>query len=126
GMEWVSLHRIPDAGELAQLAGPSLRIMGADPGGAVFARDALAALPSGQALAILLGSEESGLTTVSRAACSALVRIPGSGNLESLNVAQSAAVLLYELAAGQVSRLGEPQQRRPSRPTQRQKPGFPG
>ncbi|MCK7514845.1 MAG: hypothetical protein MZV70_69815 [Desulfobacterales bacterium] len=35
GMEWVSLYRVSDVGELARLAGPSLRILGADHRGAL-------------------------------------------------------------------------------------------
>lgn len=98
GMEWVSLHRIPDAGELARLAGSGLAILGADHRGPSTAREALAALPSKQAAALVLGNEETGLSQAARAVCSALIRIPGSGNLESLNVAQSASILLYELS----------------------------
>lgn len=98
GMEWVSLYRISDVGELVRLAGPSLRILGADHRGATTAREALSALPAGRAAALVLGNEETGLSPSARASCSALVRIPGAGGLESLNVAQSAAILLYELA----------------------------
>lgn len=100
GMEWVSLYRIADAGELARLAGPGLAILGADHRGSSTAREALTGLAPGRAVALVLGNEETGLSRASRAACSALVRIPGSGNLESLNVAQSAAIFLYELAFG--------------------------
>ncbi len=103
GMEWISLHRIADAGELARRAGPSLTILGADHRGSGTAREALAGLPPGRAVALVMGNEETGLSPASRAACSALVRIPGTGDLESLNVAQSAAILLYELASGAVS-----------------------
>lgn len=98
GMEWVSLYRVPDAPTLSRLAGPALVLLGADHRGAESVRSALAARPQGGALGLVLGNEETGLSPASRAACSALVRIPGTGALESLNVAQSAAVLLYELA----------------------------
>ncbi len=116
GMEWVGLYRVPDAGELARRAGPSLTILGADHRGSRTAREALSGLPTGRAVALVLGNEETGLSPASRAACSALVRIPGTGDLESLNVAQSAAVLLYELAAGtSAQRPGSPNDRRPER-----------
>ena len=122
GMEWVSLYGVSDAGALARLAGPSLRILGADNRGSAPARESLAAFPEGQALALILGNEETGLSPASRAACSALVRIPGTGNLESLNVAQSAAVLLYELTS---SRKRERPPARPAKPIPRRRPDPP-
>lgn len=141
GMEWVSLYRISDAGELARLAGPSLAILGADHRGSRTARETLSALPTGRAIALVLGNEETGLSPASRAACSALVRIPGTGDLESLNVAQSAAVLLYELAAGapagqagtgpgwasapSAPKPEGPTARRPARPPASPRPGRP-
>lgn len=129
GMELVSLYRVADAGELSRLAGPSLTILGADHRGSASAREALTALPPDRAAALVLGNEETGLSPASRAACSALVRIPGTGDLESLNVAQSAAVLLYELAgAGPSKAVGPPLRSgtvpgRPSGPAPR--PGRP-
>ena len=117
GMERVSLYRVTDAGELARLAGPGLAILGADHRGAVSAREALSGLPAGRSVALVLGNEETGLSPASRAACSALVRIPGTGDLESLNVAQSAAILLYELAAGaDPARAGDPPRRAAASP----------
>jgi TrmH RNA methyltransferase len=50
-----------------------------------------------QALALVLGNEETGLSEAVRNACATLVRIAGAGTVESLNVSQAAAVLLYEL-----------------------------
>jgi TrmH RNA methyltransferase len=50
-------------------------------------------------LALFLGNEESGLAPDVAAACTRLVTIPGSGQVESLNVSVAAAVLLWELLA---------------------------
>jgi len=50
------------------------------------------------ALALVLGNEETGLSPAARKACSRLVRVDGSGSVESLNVSQAAAVFLYELS----------------------------
>jgi TrmH RNA methyltransferase len=50
-----------------------------------------------RAMALVLGNEETGLSEHVRKACDKLVRISGSGTVESLNVSQAAAVLLYEL-----------------------------
>jgi len=46
--------------------------------------------------AIVLGNEGHGLHRLVRERCDALVRIPVSGNLNSLNVSVAAGVLLYE------------------------------
>jgi len=46
--------------------------------------------------AVFLGNEGSGLHRLVRERCDALVRIPVSGKLESLNVSVAAGVLLYE------------------------------
>jgi len=51
-------------------------------------------------IALVLGNEETGLPQSIKDQCSYLLRIPGSGNIESLNVAQAAALFfhaIYEL-----------------------------
>jgi TrmH RNA methyltransferase len=54
-------------------------------------------VPDG-AVALVLGNEETGLSSDVRASCAELVRIDGAGTVESMNVSQAAAVFLYELA----------------------------
>jgi len=56
-------------------------------------------MASGGALprALVLGNEEDGLSQEVASACNALVTIPGSPHVESLNVSAAAAVLLWEL-----------------------------
>lgn len=102
GMEWVSLYRVPDAQALIRRAGQGLTLLGADHRGRDGVRAVLEQIagrtPTARALAIAMGNEETGLSASTRAACAGLVRIPGTGQIESLNVAQSAAILLYELA----------------------------
>ncbi|MDR1901667.1 MAG: RNA methyltransferase [Treponema sp.] len=46
---------------------------------------------------LVLGNEETGLPPDVKSACSCLVRIPGTGTPESLNVSQAAALFLREL-----------------------------
>jgi TrmH RNA methyltransferase len=46
-------------------------------------------------VAIVLGNEETGLPPEVKEHCSALVRIPGTGLIESLNVAQAATLFLH-------------------------------
>jgi len=47
-------------------------------------------------VALVLGNEEQGLAPEVAAACSRLVTIPGSGQVESLNVSVAGAVLMWE------------------------------
>lgn len=53
--------------------------------------------------AIVLGSEGSGLSRLVRERCDYLVRIPVSGKVSSLNVAQAASVLAFEWVRRKVS-----------------------
>ncbi|MDR1128783.1 MAG: RNA methyltransferase [Treponema sp.] len=48
-------------------------------------------------VAVIVGNEESGLPPEVQDQCAAIVRIPGIGNIESLNVAQAATLFLHEL-----------------------------
>ncbi|MCK5468701.1 MAG: 23S rRNA (guanosine(2251)-2'-O)-methyltransferase RlmB, partial [Cyclobacteriaceae bacterium] len=47
-------------------------------------------------LAIILGSEEDGISPEYLKLCDELVKIPLAGKIESLNVSVSAGVILYE------------------------------
>jgi TrmH RNA methyltransferase len=47
--------------------------------------------------AIIMGNEETGLPPAVKDACTALVRVPGTGYVESLNVAQAATLFLEEI-----------------------------
>jgi 23S rRNA (guanosine2251-2'-O)-methyltransferase len=48
-------------------------------------------------LALIVGSEESGITTELLALADERVRIPVHGEIESLNVSVAAGILLYEV-----------------------------
>jgi RNA methyltransferase, TrmH family len=50
--------------------------------------------------ALILGNEECGLPRATLEACDEIITIPGSGAVQSLNVAATAAILLYAIAAG--------------------------
>lgn len=53
---------------------------------------------SGKAgLVLALGNEETGLPPAIKNQCSCVLRIPGTGNIQSLNVAQAAALFLHAL-----------------------------
>ena len=46
---------------------------------------------------LVLGNEQEGLSERVKKRCDALVSVPGSGNMESLNVSVAAGVILAEL-----------------------------
>jgi TrmH RNA methyltransferase len=48
-------------------------------------------------IALVLGNEGTGLPQNIKDSCSCLLRIPGTGNIESLNVSQAAALFLREI-----------------------------
>ena len=54
-------------------------------------------LPRARPVALVLGNEERGIGVEAAATCRRQVRIPGSSAVQSLNVAQAAAVLLFAL-----------------------------
>jgi len=51
----------------------------------------------GKPVALVLGNEEYGISQEVATSCSDLVMIPGSGNVESLNVSAAASILIWEL-----------------------------
>jgi TrmH family RNA methyltransferase len=93
-----SLFRLPhvwdvdldDLGQRAHSAG--IQLIGTDPTGAAELES-----PdwSGPTL-IMIGNEAAGLGSAETSMCDALVRIPHSANVESLNAATAAAIVLYE------------------------------
>jgi len=48
-------------------------------------------------IALVLGNEETGLPENVKAQCSCMLRIPGTGTIESLNVSQAAALFLHAI-----------------------------
>jgi TrmH family RNA methyltransferase len=52
--------------------------------------------PAEGAIVLMMGNEQSGLTEDGEAACDDLVKIPMAGKADSLNLAASTAVILYD------------------------------
>lgn len=95
GFEHVRLWRTADLPVLiAQLRTAGGEVIGAATrGGALRPGER----PPGRTLrAVALGNEEHGLSPATAAACSQRVTLPGSGNVESLNVSVAAALMIWE------------------------------
>jgi 23S rRNA (guanosine2251-2'-O)-methyltransferase len=66
-------------------------------GAAVEAKSSYRGVDYADAAVLVLGAEGRGLRPRVAAACDALIRVPLRGQIESLNVAAAAAVLIYAL-----------------------------
>ncbi len=98
GMELVQVYRASSAAALVQAsAGKMLRI-GADHRAKRTLSDLRGMVGDSQGVLVVMGNEESGLSGEVRSSCDDLVKIPGTGEIESLNVAQAATLFLYELS----------------------------
>ena len=93
-LEELTLFRTRALPELLQAIGPIYRTVAATlrPGAL-----ALADMPRDRPVALVLGGEEHGVSPAVLAACRREVRITPRGAVQSLNVAQAAAVLLHAL-----------------------------
>jgi TrmH RNA methyltransferase len=112
GMEHITVRKVEDAAAFLRDASRRLVVIGADGRARQRIRDLpliikeqaarLADDPGGQAgsrpgIILVLGNEETGLPREVKARCQVMVRIPGTGLMESLNVAQAAALFLHEI-----------------------------
>lgn len=94
GLEHLALFRTRDLPRALRALDPHYRTVAA-----TLSREAVALgeLPRDRPVALVLGNEESGVSAPVLAACRRQVRIEGAGRVQSLNVAQAAAVLLHTL-----------------------------
>ncbi len=95
GLEYLDLYRTRDLPRALGMMDPHYRTVASSLG-----QDAmkLEDLPRDRPVALVLGNEEHGVSAPVRAACRREVRIGGRGRVQSLNVAQAAAVLIHALA----------------------------
>lgn len=98
GLEWVTLYRAEKLHGLLPALKPAWRVVG------TALREGpsptLAELRRGpRPAAIVLGNEEHGLPRETQRACEDLLTLPGSGRVQSLNVAATAAILMHGLTA---------------------------
>ncbi|MDR3191930.1 MAG: RNA methyltransferase [Treponema sp.] len=106
GMEYLAFRGVRGTAAFLRAASRRVVTIGADPRArwrvsdlktVIASRAAALKLQSRPGVALVLGNEETGLSPEVKECCSALVRVPGTGNIESLNVAQAAALFLHEL-----------------------------
>ncbi|MCL2192298.1 MAG: RNA methyltransferase [Treponema sp.] len=103
GMEHVTVRKIGNTAAFLKDAAKKIVVIGTD----IRARRRIGDLSStvkdltvgaGRGgIALVLGNEEHGLPQIVKDSCSCLMRIPGTGYIESLNVAQAAALFLREI-----------------------------
>jgi RNA methyltransferase, TrmH family len=96
GLEWIEVIRAPKLVAGLKRLRDSYRIVGTALGSGRPLTDVLAS--QGKPIAMILGNEEDGLGPATLAACDDIATIPGSGRIQSLNVAATAAILIHELA----------------------------
>jgi TrmH RNA methyltransferase len=95
GFEHLALYRTRDLPRVLKALDPYYRTVAT-----TLSREAmpLEELPRDRPLALVLGNEEEGVSPAVVAACRRQVRIKGTRRVQSLNVAQAAAVLLHALS----------------------------
>jgi TrmH RNA methyltransferase len=95
GVEHLRLARTTDLAEsLSRFRGRGLRVVGAESDGIHTLFEYAFQAPT----ILVLGHEREGLSPRVRSVCDALVKIPGSGAVESLNVGIAASLFIAELA----------------------------
>lgn len=95
GVEHLRLARTTDLAEsLSRFRGRGLRVVGAESDGIHTLFEYAFQAPT----ILVLGHEREGLSPRVRSVCDALVKIPGSGAVESLNVGIAASLFIADLA----------------------------
>ncbi|MDR1142955.1 MAG: RNA methyltransferase [Spirochaetaceae bacterium] len=120
GMEYVEFRRIRRPAAFLRSASEQLVVIGTDPRARIRIRDlprlidqhiprraSKSGRPQGGSqdgpqsgkpgVVLVVGNEETGLPIEVKDQCSFLARIPGIGNIENLNISQTAALFLQEL-----------------------------
>jgi tRNA G18 (ribose-2'-O)-methylase SpoU len=88
---------------LRELSAQGFAVVAMTPAPAALSLREVVAAIAGRRVAIVLGHEGEGLTAQALEACDLQARVPISGDVDSLNVAATAAIALYEFA-GSASR----------------------
>lgn len=99
GFEWVELYRAANLPAVLKRLRESYRVAGTALGrGRAVVTDPAVLAKGGRPAAVVLGNEEDGLPPATLAACEDILTLPGTGRIQSLNVAATAAILIHALA----------------------------
>lgn len=96
GLEWIDLYRAPKLPQMLKRLRAHYRVVGTALGAHRPLNEVLSS--KNKPLAVVLGNEEEGLPEATKAACDEVATIPGSGRVQSLNVAATAAILIHLVA----------------------------
>lgn len=104
GMEHIIFKKVRNTAAFLKAASRKIITLGADPRARwrirdmdVVVREKSLGLTGSPGFALVIGNEETGLPPEVKEQCLSLMRIPGTGALESLNAAQAATLFLHEL-----------------------------
>ncbi|OJF75840.1 MAG: RNA methyltransferase [Treponema sp. CETP13] len=99
GMEYVNILGVRSIPELLEEVRGKILRLGTDVHGTKLIEDIPSLSPEKKSLLVVLGNEENGISQAVKARCDYLLTISTPVHvLDSLNVAQAAAVILYEMA----------------------------
>lgn len=97
GMEFINLYRVSSTDWFLRQCRGKLTSFGTDLQAHHSIAEIKRFIEKDEACVIVLGNEERGIGSEAKKLCTHLIKIAGSGNIESLNVAQAAAVFCNAL-----------------------------
>ncbi len=99
GLVWLDVYRIHRLPDVLRKLGMFYTVVGTAIGtGAPMPMQKLATGP--KPVCLVLGNEEVGLAPATLAVCEHVVNLPGTGKIQSLNVAATAAILIHAITGG--------------------------
>jgi len=96
GFEHLTVRRVSNTSAFLKDASKRLVTIGTDIRARMRISD-LGSIAKKTGIVLVLGNEETGLPKNVKEQCSHLLRIPGTGNIDSLNVSQAAALFLHAI-----------------------------
>jgi len=96
GLEHLKVRKITNSAAFLKDASKKLTTIGTDTRARMRIGD-LGSVLKNSGVVLVMGNEETGLPENVKNQCSYLLRIPGTGNIDSLNVSQAAALFLHEI-----------------------------
>ena len=94
GFEHLTVRKISNSSAFLKDASKKLLTIGTDTRARQRIGDLSVIIKKRQGIVLVLGNEETGLPQEVKAQCSCLLRIPGTGKIDSLNVSQAASLFL--------------------------------